>query len=89
MVIVDKQTLIHWMLLDSFSKESHYREKIRMFEKKYKIQFEEFEKRIESSAKESFEEWDDYIDWKAYKNFLSRLEDRIHDIRNGNIQLAG
>ena len=89
MVLVDKKTLIHWMLLDSLAKESYYREKIQIFKNKYKTYFPAFQNRVESAEKESFEEWDDYIEWDAYEGFLSRLKERIHDIRNGNIQLAG
>ncbi len=83
MVIVDKQTLIHWMLLDSLSKESHYLEKISIFKNKYKTDFITFKNRIETSEKESFEEWD------AYEGFLAGIQERVNDIRNGNIQLAG
>ncbi|HMW06625.1 MAG TPA: hypothetical protein PK079_06285 [Leptospiraceae bacterium] len=89
MVVVNKQTLIHWMLLDSLAKENYYREKIQIFQKKYNVTFEAFENKIETAEKESFEEWDDFIEWEAYEGFLSRLKERIHDIRNGNIQLAG
>lgn len=37
MVLIDKQTLIYWMLLDSLSKETHYIEKIKIFENKIEI----------------------------------------------------
>ncbi len=89
MVVVNKQTLIHWMLLDSLAKENYYREKIQFFENKYKTKFEAFENKIDTAEKESFEEWDDFIEWEAYEGFLSRLKERINDIRNGNIQLVG
>ena len=89
MVLVDKQTLIHWMLLDSLSKESHYREKFSIFKNKYKTDFLTFQSRVENAEKESFEEWDDYIEWDAYEGFLSRIKERVSDIRNGNIQLVG
>jgi uncharacterized protein YrzB (UPF0473 family) len=89
MVLVDKQTLIHWMLLDSLAKESNYREKISIFENKYKSDFSAFQNRIETAEQESFEEWDDYIEWDAYEGFLSRIKERVHDIRNGNIQMVG
>ncbi|NPA39166.1 MAG: hypothetical protein GXO57_01785 [Thermodesulfobacteria bacterium] len=40
------------------------KEKISLFEKKYGKTFFEFEKEV--LAKEDFEKWDDYLEWKAY-----------------------
>lgn len=89
MVLVDKQTLIHWMLLDSLSKENYFREKISIFKNKYNTDFISFQNKMENSEKESFEEWDDYIEWDAYEGFLKNIKERVHDIRNGNIQMVG
>ena len=89
MVLVDKQTLIHWMLLDSLSKENYFREKISNFKNKYNTDFISFQNKMENSEKESFEEWDDYIEWDAYEGFLKNIKERVHDIRNGNIQMVG
>jgi hypothetical protein len=41
-------------------------EKIRLYEKKYSTTFEKFEEKVNESNTEKFEEWDDYIEWKAY-----------------------
>jgi hypothetical protein len=55
----------------SLSKMKESRNTLQGFEKKYGITFEDFEKQIESSDKEEFEKWDDYIEWKAYyKSYL-------------------
>lgn len=40
-------------------------ERILEFERKYGVSFEEFERRIREEN-ESFEVWDDYIEWKVY-----------------------
>ncbi|GAB3780011.1 hypothetical protein GCM10028818_31460 [Spirosoma horti] len=58
-----------------------------MFERKYGMPLELFEKRFETAEKEVYEEWDDYIDWKAAHEFLLRLNVKIQDIKNGNIEL--
>ena len=44
---------------------------MKEFEKKYGLEFEDFERQIKSAVKEDFEKWDDYIEWKAYsKSYL-------------------
>jgi hypothetical protein len=48
------------------------KEKIALFEKKYGKTFEEFEREV--FEKESFEKWDDYMEWKAYLKTLEDLQ---------------
>ncbi|MFQ6056657.1 MAG: hypothetical protein ACE5J3_11825 [Methanosarcinales archaeon] len=44
---------------------------MKKFSDKYNTTFKEFEKKIENSIEENFEEWDDYIEWKAYAEALN------------------
>ncbi len=55
------------------------REKMRSFERKYGCEFQEFEESIKSKP-ESFEAWDDLIEWKAYDQALKELELRLKSI---------
>ncbi|ASJ17515.1 hypothetical protein A3L04_10775 [Thermococcus chitonophagus] len=55
---------------------SKIKEKIKAFETKYGMTFEEFERWLESSREESFEAWDDHIEWKAYSKKLKELHQR-------------
>lgn len=48
-------------------------EKIRLFEKKYGMPFDRFEKDLKGSEKEDIEKWDDYMEWKGYEKVLQRL----------------
>lgn len=48
-------------------------EQIRLFEKKYGMSFDEFEKAVKSSEKEDIERWDNYMEWKGYEKVLQRL----------------
>jgi len=48
---------------------------IKMFEAKYGKSFKEFEKEITSSP-ESFEAWDDYMEWKACIKEIEKLIQR-------------
>jgi len=52
-----------------------------MFEEKYGMTIEEFERKIKSSE-ESFEAWDDYIEWKAYVKKLEELKSRLRDVEH-------
>ena len=49
------------------------REKLRLFEAKYRKNLAEFEKEV-VSGKEDFEKWDDYLEWKAYVKLVEDLE---------------
>lgn len=63
-------------------------EKIRLFEVKYGCGFDTFEKNIKSGEEENSDEWDDYIEWKAYTAaYLFYLSSK-KDIENGNIKVA-
>ncbi len=47
-------------------KVSDYRKREDVYEKKYGQSFKKFEKRVlDKGREENFEEWDDYIIWKA------------------------
>jgi len=87
MVQVTKQSVQQWIMFDYLSKKHRFQSTITMFERKYGMPLELFEKRFETTEKEVYEEWDDYIDWKAAHEFLLRLNVKIQDIKNGNIEL--
>ena len=50
----------------SLSKMKEYEMAMQKFEIKYGVIFEDFEQQLNSSDKEDFERWDDYIEWKTY-----------------------
>ncbi len=81
-IIVSKEDIKRYLKLDIFSELTILKEKVRMFEKKYKCSLKEFEKRIKKSDKEVFEEWDDYIEWIGYVKRIQELEQKMRDIDN-------
>jgi len=87
MQTIAKSQVSNWLLLESFNKKRHFEEQINLFSKKYQITFEQFEKQVNSSEKENDEHWDDYIDWKAYTEFLSSTLKSIEDIKHGNFKV--
>ncbi|MFO8132722.1 MAG: hypothetical protein R6U10_02130 [Thermoplasmatota archaeon] len=57
------------------------KEKIRFFEEKYGVTLDVFEDEIEGKE-EDFEQWDDYIEWKAYVERLDELKKKRDDIEH-------
>ena len=88
MVEVSKQSVQQWMLFDYLTKKHRFQDIINVFERKYGIPLEAFEKRFETAEKEVYEEWDDHIDWKAAHEFLIRINTKIQDIKSGNIKIT-
>ncbi len=88
MYTLSRQEVGNWILLDCLSQKQVIQNKIQIFEKKYKSDYKTFSKKIESTAIENFEAWDDSITWGAYDKFLSEILNKIEDIRHGNFQMA-
>ncbi|AFL95741.1 hypothetical protein CL1_1542 [Thermococcus cleftensis] len=80
-VVISKRDVLAHERLRVISELAPIREKIRMFEEKYGMTIEEFEKKLKSSE-ESFEAWDDYIEWKAYVKKLEELKSRLREIEH-------
>lgn len=66
--------------LNIISQIAPLKEKIKFFEQKYKHSFEIYEKDVKSE--ENFQEWDDYIEWKAYVEKLKDLELKLKEIES-------
>ncbi len=62
----EKSALINIIHELSMSKMAEFESAMKDFEKKYNMDFEDFQSKIKTSEKEDFEKWDDYIEWKAY-----------------------
>jgi phosphatidylserine/phosphatidylglycerophosphate/cardiolipin synthase-like enzyme len=80
-VVVTKDEIITYEKLKLISELAPIRERIAEFERKYGMSFEEFEKRLEREE-ESFEAWDDYIEWKAYARKLKELQKKLKEIES-------
>ncbi|WP_031526594.1 hypothetical protein [Dyadobacter crusticola] len=89
MLTLSKKQIGNWVLLDYLSQKQVYAEKISLLEKKYNADLLAFEQQVENAETESFEAWDDLIEWKAYQQLLTDVTTKITDIRNGDFQMAG
>ena len=63
-------------------------DKIKLFETKYNCGFEDFEKKMSEQSDENFQEWDDYIEWKAYIAHHAELLKEKKEINSGNIKAS-
>ena len=88
MVVINNNTLKDLFYTNAIYELHKAEEKILLFEKKYNNSFDEFERNIKGSKEEHFEQWDDYMEWKAYSKSVIDLKTEIEDIKNGNYKIS-
>ena len=86
MVTISKDSLKEIIILEELAKLHATEARIRRFEDKYQLSFEAFSKKIKDQ--EVFEEYDDFIEWKAYQELKGAIKQKIGDIRDGNFQIS-
>jgi len=87
-IIVSSEDIKTLERLRVISQIAPMREKMRSFERKYGCEFQEFEESIKLRP-ESFEAWDDLIEWKAYDQALKDLELKLKRIEDAvNVGIA-
>jgi hypothetical protein len=87
MVIIHKQNIVDMVLMETFAELHQVSEKLRFFQEKYHQDFEKFSIEIKGEE-ENFEHYDDYIEWKAYTQLLRDLNQKIEDLKHGNLQVT-
>ncbi|MCI5148287.1 MAG: hypothetical protein D3916_02635 [Candidatus Electrothrix sp. MAN1_4] len=80
MVTVYKQDIAEWLLMEYHATLHTVREKIRLFEQKYNLSWNDFKKRVEQAEQEDFSQWDDYIEWKAQMKISEELSAKIKEV---------
>ncbi|OFV66965.1 MAG: hypothetical protein SBU_000258 [Candidatus Syntrophoarchaeum butanivorans] len=87
-IVVSGDEIKEYEILKIISQLTPIKEKIKYFENKYGCTLEEFERRIKE-GEEKFDEWDDYIEWKAYVESLRDLERKLREIKDAkDIRIA-
>lgn len=61
--------------------------KLDHLSRKYGCGLEQFEARV-NAEDESFDQYDDLIEWKAYAATKADLEARIEELKHGRFQVA-
>ena len=80
-IIISKNEVLEYKKLTILSKITLTKEKLSLFEKKYECSLDDFRTKIENS-KEKYDEWDDYIEWKAYSESLKDLKKKLNELEN-------
>jgi hypothetical protein len=88
MVVLEKNTTKEFELFHLLYQIHTLGDKIHFFEAKYKLNFDEFEDSIVTKNVENFEEWDDYIEWKANSKLLNQLLSQKKDIESGDFKVS-
>jgi hypothetical protein len=76
---ISQDEIKDYLKLKTLSQLSSYKEKIGFFEKKYHMNFSQFEKEVKQ-GEEKFEMWDDFIEWKAMEGLVGDLTKRLGKI---------
>ncbi|RLD67322.1 MAG: hypothetical protein DRI95_05015 [Bacteroidetes bacterium] len=87
MLILDKEKAIDFYSLTCMYELHAIKEKIRLFEKKYGKNFEQFELALKK-GKENFAKWDDFMQWKAYEKTHESLIRQKAQIKNGDYKIS-
>jgi len=74
---ITRQDIENYVKMKLYTELTLIREKLALFEKKYKCDFPGFEKSISADEEEDFERWDDYMEWKAFYNKFNRLKEKV------------
>jgi septation ring formation regulator EzrA len=85
--VLTKQSVANSAIMGELSELHALREKIRVFEAKYRLSLEQFERDLEEHE-EDFQKFDDYIDWKGSVKAAHELEKRIEELRRGHFAVA-
>lgn len=80
-IIISKDEIKKYERLKIISEITLIKEKIALFENNYKCSLNEFKKNLVDSE-ENFEDWDNYIEWKAYIAALDDLNKKLNEVEN-------
>ncbi len=84
---VDKQTVGDLLLLDALADLHRVKRKLAVFVAKHGMDVREFEDRVNRES-ESFDRYDDLIEWKAYQATHDDLIRRVEELKHGRFQIA-
>jgi hypothetical protein len=88
MVTISRGQVKHAVELEYFEKLHVLRERIQLFEGKYKCTLAALEMRVNGGGEEVFEEWDDYLEWSGYAQALGETEAQLREIAGEHFVVA-
>jgi len=88
MTVINKEKVKDMYYANLMYEYHRVTEKIRLFEKKYGMSFDKFEKGLKSSEKEDIEKWDDYMEWKGYEKVLQGVIKEKKELEVGDYKVS-
>ena len=84
---VSKNDVADLLKLDLMARLREAREKEALYRQTHQQSFEAFEQEVKQ-GEEDVGQWDDYIEWKAYRRVRQDLEQKIDALRRGDFEVA-
>lgn len=88
MITIQKQSVINLLMVEYMADFHAVNDKLRFLERKYNQTWDVFSQAVESASEEDFEQWDDYIEWKAYVRAANNLAIKMDEVKHGNFEIA-
>ena len=87
MQIISKEDISDLLLFDVLADMHCLKRKLKYFADKYNTDIHQFELHVNSES-ESFEHYDDLIEWKACQSEYDALVPKFEEIKHGSFQIA-
>lgn len=84
---VPKDEVADLLRLDLSVRLREAKEKEALYKRTHQQSFKTFEQTVQQ-GEEDFEQWDDYVEWKAYRKVRRDLEQKIDALRRGDFEVA-
>lgn len=84
---VSKNEVADLLRLDLMARLREAKEKESLYRRTHQQSFETFKQTVRQ-GEEDFEQWDDYVEWKAYRKVRRDLEQKIDALRRGDFEVA-
>jgi hypothetical protein len=84
---IPKREVADLLKLDLMARLREAKEKEALYRRTHQQSFEAFEETVQQ-GEEEFGQWDDYLEWKAYRRVRQDLEQKIEALRRGDFEVA-
>lgn len=86
MITIDKTALGELLIMEELANLHATKSRLSYFERKYETSFEDFRKKV--NKEEVYNEYDDFIEWKAFLDRKAALEQKISSIKSGQFRIS-
>lgn len=73
--------IVRSLLFGASAKMEYYQSRMLVFENKYGMPYEKFEKKIKQAKEENFEGWDNLITWEGFHQAYCEWKERYEGLK--------